>query len=80
MVLNLKLSLFIVVLLIFYNLSYVYSIAHTYMYCNTNMSFYVVKFYTEKNMLHNKIEKLQAAAIYQAVAAYYIDIVSHSCV
>lgn len=41
------------------------------------MSFYVVKFYTQKNMLHNKIKKLQAAAIYQAMAAYYIDIFIH---
>ena len=44
------------------------------------MLFYVVKFYTEKNMLHNKTKKLQAAAIYQAIAVYYIDIFIHSCV
>ena len=36
------------------------------------MIFYVVKFYTQKNMLHNKIEKLQVAAIYQAIAIYFI--------
>ena len=47
------------------------------MYCNTYMPFYVVKFYTQKNMLHNKIKKLQVAAIYQAIAAYYIAIVIH---
>lgn len=44
------------------------------------MKFYVVKFYTQKNMLHNKTEKLQAAAIYQAVAVFYIDIFIDSCV
>ena len=41
------------------------------------MLYSVVKFYTQKNMLHNKIKKLQAAAIYQAIAAYYIDIFTH---
>ena len=59
-VLNLKLTLFIVVLLSYF---YVIIIALTYLYCNTYMIFYVVKFYTPKNILHNKTEKLQAAAI-----------------